>query len=54
VGAFYRWHDKLAEEARDKEYFPKLDEAINGRGRQLERGPDEESYTQLQDTFLKT
>lgn len=54
VGVFYRWYQKLAEAARYKEYFPKLDEAANGGDRQLERGPDEESYTQLQDTFLKT
>jgi trimethylamine--corrinoid protein Co-methyltransferase len=54
VGVFYRWHAKLAEMAREKEYFPKLDLAINGGNGQLKRGPEEDGYTQLQDTFLKT
>jgi trimethylamine--corrinoid protein Co-methyltransferase len=54
VGAFYRWHEKLAETARQKEHFPDLDESVGAEDRTLERGPEEESYTQLQDTFLKT
>jgi trimethylamine--corrinoid protein Co-methyltransferase len=54
VGAFYRWHEKLAEAAIEKEYFPDPDEAVEANNGELERGPEEESYTQLQDTFLKT
>ncbi|MGD8703155.1 MAG: trimethylamine methyltransferase family protein [Desulfosarcina sp.] len=54
VGAFYRWHEKLAEVARQKEYFPDLDESVAANNGELERGPDEDSITQLQDTFLQT
>jgi trimethylamine--corrinoid protein Co-methyltransferase len=54
VGAFYRWHERLAEAAREKEYFPDLDEGVEAKNGELERGSEEESYTQLQDTFLKT
>ncbi len=53
VGAFHKWHEKLAEVARKKEYFPQLDEMVSGKNGPLERGSDEDSYTQLQDTFLK-
>jgi trimethylamine--corrinoid protein Co-methyltransferase len=54
VGAFYRWHERLAEAAHRKEYFPDLKETSSGENRQLERGTEEESYKQLQNTFLKT
>jgi trimethylamine--corrinoid protein Co-methyltransferase len=54
VGTFYKWHAKLAEAARKKEYFPALDETINGEKGRLERGSEKESQTQLQDTFFKT
>ena len=54
VDAFYRWHERLAEAAREKEYFPDPDEAVEAKNGELERGSEEESYTQLQDTFLKT
>lgn len=54
VGAFHRWHEKLTEEARKKEYYPDLEESIDDATKPLERGSEEESYTQLQDTFLKT
>lgn len=54
VGAFYRWHARLVDAAREKEYFPKLDPTVNGANGKLERGSEEDGYTQLQDTFLKT
>jgi trimethylamine--corrinoid protein Co-methyltransferase len=54
VDAFYRWHEKLAAAAHEKAYFPDLDESVGAEDRTLERGPEEESFTQLQDTFLKT
>ncbi len=54
VDAFCKWHEKLAEIAHEKEYFPELDESIDEKKGQLERGSDKDSYTQLQDTFLKT
>jgi trimethylamine--corrinoid protein Co-methyltransferase len=54
VGAFYRWHEKLTQAARDKEYFPKLDQAVDTEHNGVERMPEEDGYTQLQDTFLKT
>lgn len=53
IDAFYRWHQRLAEAAIEKEYFPDLDETVEVKNGPLERGPDKESYTQLQDTFLK-
>jgi trimethylamine--corrinoid protein Co-methyltransferase len=54
VGAFYRWHERLSEAAHRKEYFPDLEETAESENRQLERGTEEESYKQLQNTFLKT
>lgn len=54
VGAFYSWHEKLAEVARQKEYFPDLDESVSLNKGGLARGSDEDSNTQLQDTFMKT
>jgi trimethylamine--corrinoid protein Co-methyltransferase len=54
VGAFYQWHKKLAEAAHNKAYFPELDEGAQIRGPRVKRGGEEESITQLQDTFLKT
>jgi len=54
VGAFYRWHERLSEAAREKEYFPDLEKGVEEKNGELERGSEEDSYTQLQDTFLKT
>jgi trimethylamine--corrinoid protein Co-methyltransferase len=54
VGIFNKWHEKLAESAQQKEYFPELDEELNGAADRVERGSNEDSISQLQDTFLKT
>jgi len=54
VNAFCKWHEKLAEAARQKEYFPELDETIKVNEANVERGTEEDGVTQLQDTFLKT
>jgi trimethylamine---corrinoid protein Co-methyltransferase len=54
VGAFQRWHEKLAKIGREKDYFPTLEESSDAVGGRVERGSEEESITQLQDTFLKT
>ncbi len=54
VNAFCKWHEKLAKAARQKEYFPELDETIKINEARVERGTEEDGVTQLQDTFLKT
>lgn len=53
VGAFLTWQKKLAEVAHRKEYFPELDEMADAVPDDVARGPEEDSQTQLQDTFLK-
>jgi trimethylamine--corrinoid protein Co-methyltransferase len=54
VGAFLRWHDKLTAISHRKEYFPELDEKASEVPDSVVRGSEEDSQTQLQDTFLKT
>ncbi len=54
VGAFLKWHEKLTEVAHRKEYFPELDEMADEVPDSVARGSEEDSQTQLQDTFLKT
>ena len=54
VGTFYRWNERLTAAAREKEYYPDPNETIDVDEDAVKRGPDEASYTQLQDTFLKT
>jgi trimethylamine--corrinoid protein Co-methyltransferase len=54
VDAFFKWHARLNEAAQKKEYFPDLEEAAQVKEPYVARGDEEESVTQLQDTFLKS
>ena len=54
VGSFMRWQDKLCAVSEEKLYFPDLNDTINRDKKRLKRVPEEESVTQLQDTFLKS
>lgn len=53
VDAFIRWHQVLAEAGEEKTYFPELRDVAADMGAGVERGTEEESIAQLQETFLK-
>ena len=53
VDAFACWHRVLAEAGEEKTYFPELRDVTADNGPAVERGPEEESINQLQETFLK-
>jgi trimethylamine--corrinoid protein Co-methyltransferase len=54
VDAFARWHKVLAEAGEKKTYFPELKDVATYIGEEVERGSEEETITQLQETFLKS
>ena len=54
VDAFARWHNILAAAGEEKAYFPDLRDVATDIGKDVERGPEEETITQLQETFLKS
>jgi trimethylamine---corrinoid protein Co-methyltransferase len=54
IGSFLKWHKDLQEASERKLYYPDLNDTINRDKSRLKRIPEEESVTQLQDTFLKT
>ena len=53
VDAFARWHKVLADAGEKKVYFPELRDVATDIGEEVERGPEEDTITQLQETFLK-
>ena len=53
VDAFARWHKVLADAGEKKVYFPELRDIATSIGEEVERGPEEDTITQLQETFLK-
>jgi len=53
VDAFARWHKVLADAGEKKVYFPELRDIATDIGEEVERGPEEDTITQLQETFLK-
>jgi len=54
VGCFFKWHEALQAASEKKMYYPDLNDTINRDKSRLKRMPEEESVTQLQDTFLKS
>ncbi len=54
VDAFARWHKILEAAGEKKAYFPELRDVAADIGEEVERGPEEETITQLQETFLKS
>jgi trimethylamine---corrinoid protein Co-methyltransferase len=54
VGSFQRWHKTLQAASEKKLYYPDLNDTINRDKSRLKRVPEQESVTQLQDTFLKS
>jgi len=54
VDAFARWHQILARAGEEKTYFPALMETAKALGKEVHRGSEEETITQLQETFLKS
>jgi len=54
VDAFARWHKVLADAGEKKAYFPELRDVATDIGEEVERGSEEETITQLQETFLKS
>ena len=54
VDTFARWHRVLTDAGVKKAYFPELVDTATEIGEDVERGPEEETMTQLQDTFLKS
>jgi trimethylamine--corrinoid protein Co-methyltransferase len=53
VDVFARWQKLLAQAGEKKAYFPELKDAATFIQEDVERGPEEEAITQLQETFLK-
>jgi len=53
VDAFAHWHRVLAEAGEEKTYFPELRDVTADNGPAVERGSEQESINQLQETFLK-
>ncbi|MFC1877005.1 hypothetical protein ACFL2E_07025 [Thermodesulfobacteriota bacterium] len=54
VDAFARWHKILADAGEKKAYFPELRDVTTDIGEEVERGSEEETITQIQETFLKS
>jgi trimethylamine--corrinoid protein Co-methyltransferase len=54
VDAFARWHKILAVAGKRKVYYPELSDLMKNNGEKVERGSEEESINQLQETFLKS
>ncbi|MBW1865743.1 MAG: hypothetical protein JRI64_08970, partial [Deltaproteobacteria bacterium] len=48
------WHKVLADAGEKKAYFPELRDVTTDIGEEVERGSEEETITQLQETFLKS
>jgi hypothetical protein len=49
-----RWQEKLCAVSEEKLYFPDLNDTINRNKVRPKRVSEEDSMTQLQDTFLKS
>jgi trimethylamine--corrinoid protein Co-methyltransferase len=54
VDAFAQWHKVLTQAGEKKAYFPELKDVATFIKEDVERGPEEEAITQLQETFLKS
>ena len=54
VDAFAQWHKVLTQAGEKKAYFPELKDVATYIKEDVERGPEEEAITQLQETFLKS
>jgi trimethylamine--corrinoid protein Co-methyltransferase len=54
VDAFAKWHQVLAEAGEKKAYFPELKDVAAEIGEDVKRGSEDETVTQLQETFLKS
>ena len=53
MDAFAQWQKVLIQAGEKKAYFPELKDVATFIKEDVERGPEEEAITQLQETFLK-